>query len=64
MAIEIYIVLFFFQWLDSPLGAKAASIFEASRSQFLDTLQSVGLLWTRDQLVAVDIVSYIYKMIT
>jgi hypothetical protein len=41
-----------FQWLDSPLEAKAASVFEASRSHSLDTPHSVGLLWTRDQPVA------------
>jgi hypothetical protein len=49
---SIKVIIIFFQWLDSPLGAKAAAIFEASRSHFLDTPQSVGLLWTSDQLVA------------
>jgi hypothetical protein len=44
--------IFFFQWLDSPLGAYTASFCEASRSHFLDTPHSVGLLWTSDQLVA------------
>ena len=39
------------QWLDNPLGAKAASFFEASKSHS-DTPHSVGLLWTSDQLVA------------
>jgi hypothetical protein len=43
---------FFFQWLDSPLRASAASFFKVSRSHFLDTPHSVGLLWTRNQLVA------------
>jgi hypothetical protein len=43
---------FFFQWLDSPLGAWASSFFEVSRSHILDTPHSVGLLWTRDQPVA------------
>ena len=32
---------FFFQWLDSPLRAKAASVFKASRSHS-DTTHSVG----------------------
>jgi hypothetical protein len=35
-----------------PLGGLGRLIFEATRSHFLDTPQSVGLLWTRDQLVA------------
>jgi hypothetical protein len=43
--------IFFFQWLDSPLGAYAALFFDASRSHS-DTPHSVGLLWTSDQPVA------------
>jgi hypothetical protein len=44
---------FFFSMARQPRGGLGRLIFfEASRSHFLDTPQSVGLLWTRDQLVA------------
>jgi hypothetical protein len=45
------LLTFFFQWLDSLLGAYAASFFEAPLSHS-DTPHSVGLLWTSDQPVA------------
>jgi hypothetical protein len=35
-----------------PLGGLGLLIIEASRSHFLDTPHSVGLLWTSDQPVA------------
>jgi hypothetical protein len=43
---------FFFLMARQPLGGLGLLIFEASRSYFLDTPHSVGLLWTSDQLVA------------
>jgi hypothetical protein len=49
--VSLVTIFFSFQWLNSPLGAKAASFFEASRSHS-DTLQWVTLLWTREQPVA------------
>jgi hypothetical protein len=45
-------IFFFFEYLDSPFGGLGRLIIEASRSHFLDTPHSVGLLWTRDQPVA------------
>jgi hypothetical protein len=35
-----------------PLVGQGLLIIEVSQSHLLDTPQSVGLLWTRDQLVA------------
>jgi hypothetical protein len=35
-----------------PLGGLGHLIIDASRSHFLDTPHSVGLLWTRDQVQA------------
>ena len=44
---------FFFLRLDSPIRAWASSFRRGFMvTQILDTPQSVGLLWTRDQLVA------------
>jgi hypothetical protein len=44
---------FFFVWLDSPIWAWASWFRRGFMiTHILDTPQSVGLLWTRDQLVA------------
>jgi hypothetical protein len=45
-------VNFFFNGSTAPRGPRPPHFFEALRSHFLGTPQSVGLLWTRDQLVA------------
>jgi hypothetical protein len=43
----------FFLWLDSPIWAWASSLCRGFMvTHIWDTPQSVGLLWTRDQLVA------------
>jgi hypothetical protein len=43
----------FFLWLDSPIWAWASSLRRGFMvTHIWDTSQSVGLLWTRDQLVA------------
>jgi hypothetical protein len=47
--LAIYI---FFPMTRQPLGGLGRLIFKASRSHYLDTPQSVGLLWTSDQPVA------------
>jgi hypothetical protein len=39
-------------WLDSPIWAWASSFRRGLMITHSDTPQSVGLLWTRDQLVA------------
>jgi hypothetical protein len=43
---------FFFLWLCSPIQALATSMKLSVSLQLLDLGQSVGLLWTGDQLVA------------
>jgi hypothetical protein len=44
---------FFFLWLDSPIWAWASSFRRGFMITHIgDTSQSVGLLWTRDQLIA------------
>ena len=45
------IVTFFFPMPRQPLGGLDLLVAEASRSHFLDTPHSVGLLWTSDQPV-------------
>jgi hypothetical protein len=43
---------FMFLWLNSPVGATAFSFLGFHDQTNLDTLHSVGLLWTSDQSVA------------
>jgi hypothetical protein len=43
---------FFFQWLESPLGPRPPHFSRLHDHTLLDAPHSVGLLWTRDQLVA------------
>jgi hypothetical protein len=45
-------ILIFFYGSTAPFRVPRPPHFEASRSHTLDTPYSVGLLWTRDQLVA------------
>jgi hypothetical protein len=44
--------VYFFPMARQPLGGLGRLIVKASRSHFLDTPHSVGLLWTSDQTVA------------
>jgi hypothetical protein len=46
------VYLIFFYGSTAPFRVLRPPHFEVSRSHFLDTPHSVGLLWTRDQLVA------------
>jgi hypothetical protein len=52
--VYIYIYIYiFFPMARQPLGGpRPPSFYDASRSHTLDTPHSVGLLWTKDQLVA------------
>jgi hypothetical protein len=43
---------FFFLMAQQPLGGLGRLIFSRLHDHTLDTPHSVGLLWTRDQLVA------------
>jgi hypothetical protein len=45
-------IFFCFFYGSTALNEPRPPHFEVSRSHTLDTPQSVGLLWTRDQLVA------------
>jgi hypothetical protein len=50
--IYIYIYIFFFSMAQQPLGGQGRLSFSRLHDHTLDTPHSVGLLWTRDQLVA------------
>jgi hypothetical protein len=47
-----YLLQFFFSVALQPIAGQCLLILEVSRSHSLDPPQSVGLLWTSDQLVA------------